>query len=125
MQNGPFAALNKIANSYRSASGLDPRPPNTVGDLIYLISHMMLNIIDIFRGALHMITHLADTQPVRALRVQLTTALAVALDFVTRTIRIVTSKDVLNEVDKFVKTDYPRVNEALMAVKSWIPNGNV
>lgn len=82
------AHLNKMANAYRKSSGVDTRPANAIEDVVFLSSYLVNRTVELIRGALSVITGLADSQLVRSLHLQLSIALAVSLDFLTRIIRV-------------------------------------
>ena len=80
--------LNNLANAYRKSSGIDARPVNTLEDVVFLSSYLINRAVEIIRGALSIVTNLVETQPVRALRLQLSIALATAIDFLTRIVQV-------------------------------------
>jgi len=109
--------LNNLANAYRKSSGVDSRPVDTIEDVVFLASYLINRSVEIIRGALSIVTNLVESQPVRALRLQLAIALATALDFLSRIFQIVSSQNALEEADRFLEKDFPAIHSALMTVK--------
>lgn len=117
--------LNNLANAYRKSSGIDARPVDTLEDVVFLSSFLINRAVEIIRGALSIVTNLVETQPIRALRLQLSIALATSLDFISRIVRVVSSKNALEEANLFLEKDFPTIHGALMTVKGWTEEPNV
>lgn len=89
MVKGLPATLHELANYYRgSTDGERKGPVNLIDDVTFLASHFANRCVDYIRGALKTVTGMLDSQPVMALRLQLSVALAITLDFATRVIQV-------------------------------------
>ena len=81
--------INELANYYRgTADGERKRPANLIDDVIFLATYFATRCVDFIRGAITALTGIMDSQPVMALRLQLSVALAVVLDFSNRVIQV-------------------------------------
>lgn len=109
--------LNQLANKFR---GKDEtiRPGNTMEDVTFLAGYWMKKCVELLRNALAVTYKMANSDAVLALRMQLSIALAIALDSVSRIVMIISSKDVVEKGTQFLKSDLPLIYKALMTVKS-------
>lgn len=89
MAVGVSGKLHQLANFYRASTGGQKQDQvNVFSDTIFLVSYFTNLCIDYIRNIAAMIAHLADSQLVLQLRIQLSNALAVGLDFATRVITV-------------------------------------
>lgn len=89
MVKGIPMKLHELASYYRgSASGERKGPVNLIDDVVFLAGHFANQCVNFIRGALKAVTGILESQPVMALRLQLSVALAITLDFATRVIQV-------------------------------------
>lgn len=82
MVKGLPRKIHELAAYYRgSPEGERKRPVDLMDDIVFLTFYFTNKCLDFIRGALKVVTSIADTQPVRALRLQLSLALATLLEF--------------------------------------------
>ena len=93
--------LNQLANQYR---GKDEtiRPGNTMEDVTFLAGYWMKKCVELLRNALAVTYKMANSDAVLALRMQLSIALAIALDSVSRIV-MASSLSLLLNVGIFLK----------------------
>jgi len=137
--------LNQFANQYR---GKDEavRPGNTLEDVTFLAGYWMKQCVELLRSAVNVTNKMANSEAVLALRMQLSIALAVALDSVSRVVmassaffivtwyiifflilcdQIFSSTDIMEKSTQFLKSDLPLIHKALVTVKSLTNNAKV
>ncbi len=90
MQRNVTDKLHELANYYRgSVDGEKKGPINWFDDVVFLTSYFTNQCVEYIRGTISAMTGLLESQPVLALRLQLSIALAVTLDFATNVIRVI------------------------------------
>jgi hypothetical protein len=121
MEKNVTSKLHELATYYRgSVDGERKGQSNWFDDVVFLASHFANQCVEYIRGAISAMTGLLDSQPVLALRLQLSVALALTLDFATNVIRTLTSDNLLAKADKFLQTEFPFVLNALMTAKNMV-----
>lgn len=81
--------LHEVATYYRgSADGERKGQTNWFDDVVFLTSYFANQCVEYIRGAISATIGILDSQPVRALRLQLTLALAATLNFATHVIQV-------------------------------------
>lgn len=89
MVKGIPMKLHELASYYRgSANGDRKGPVDFIDDVLFLAGHFANQCVNYIRGALKAVTGMLESQPVMALRLQLSVALAITLDFTTRVIQV-------------------------------------
>ena len=89
MVKGVPAKVHEIAMYYRgSADGDRKGKANFFDDIMFLIGYFANRCVEYIRGAINSIMSIPESQPILALRLQLSVALAVMLDFTARVIRV-------------------------------------
>jgi hypothetical protein len=106
--------LHQMALEYRDEAS---KLTNTFDDVVLLASVLSKKIAGLVGDGLAVVAALPDSDLIKIVRLQLSIALALSLDFVSRIASILTSKNVLENTTKFLKTDFPLVHQALMAIK--------
>ncbi|EFX83255.1 hypothetical protein DAPPUDRAFT_315704 [Daphnia pulex] len=121
MERNVTDKLHELANYYRgSVDGEKKGPVNWFDDVVFLTSYFTNRCVEYIRGTISAMTGLLESQPVLALRLQLSIALAVTLDFATNVIRTLTSDNILAKADKFLQTEFPFVLNALETAKNMV-----
>ncbi len=82
--------LHELAMYYRGSADGDRKgsEANMVDDVIFLVGYFTNRCVEYIRGAIKAVTGIMESQPVMALRLQLSLALALTLDFATRVIQV-------------------------------------
>lgn len=81
--------LHEVATYYRgSADGERKGQSNWFDDIVFLASYFANQCVGYIRGAINATIGILDSQPVRALRLQLSLALAATLDFATEVVQV-------------------------------------
>lgn len=113
--------LHEVATYYRgSADGERKGQSNWFDDVVFLASYFTNQCVGYIRGAINATIGILDSQPVRALRLQLSLALAATLDFATEVVQTLTSDNMLERTEKFLQAEFPLVLNALVAAKNMV-----
>ena len=88
MAVGVSGKLNQLANYYRTLTGGEKHEVNMFNDAVFLISYFTNLCVDYIRNIIAIVAQLPQSQPVMYLRIQLSNALAVGLDFATRVVTV-------------------------------------
>lgn len=100
MEKNVTSKLHELATYYRgSVDGERKGQSNWFDDVVFLASHFANQCVEYIRGAISAMTGLLDSQPVLALRLQLSVALALTLDFATNVIRVISLLSFSKKID--------------------------
>ena len=90
MIKGLPVKLHELAMYYRGSSDGERKgqEANMMDDVIFLVGYFTNRTVEFIRGAINAVTGILESQPIMALRLQLSIALAVTLDFATRVIQV-------------------------------------
>lgn len=144
MAVGVSGKLHQLANYYRTLTGVGKRDEvSAFNDTIFLVSYFTNLCVDYIRNIVSIVAQLPQSQPVMTLRIQLSNALAVGLDFSTRVVTVfanshdcydvfscsllqtLNSGNVLEKTGDFLKSDFPVIHHALVAVKNFAVGSKV
>ena len=90
MVKGLPVKLHELAMYYRGSADGERKghKANMMDDVIFLAGYFANRCVEFIRGAINAVTGVLESQPIMALRLQLSIALAITLDFATRVIQV-------------------------------------
>ena len=99
MEKNVTFKLDELATNYRGDDGEKKGQLNSFDDVVFLAKYFTNQCVEYIRGAISAMTGLLDSQPVLALRLQLSVALALTLDFATNVIRVISLLSFSKKID--------------------------
>ncbi len=133
--------LHQVAVYYRNSVEGDRKGSEAkiIDDVIFLAGYFTNRCVECIRGAISTVTGITECQSIITIRLQLSLALAITLDFATRVLQVnyfnlvyrkncprnrcfvsqtLTSDNLMKKIGHFLHNDFPVVHNALMTAKN-------